>query len=389
MAGSQIDILNSIPGTRLMIWLYDANSVLSSIQGIDQVSRPWGNALYFDNVYLSSGSLTAVPLPCSQAEFSFGEPGYTSAGDALPGMVRVKMKRTGAYSHNLSFPLLISGDTNPLSQAYPILEAFLKNSGSQPLTSSGVYSPDIGVNMICLQDSYQKYPLPYILDTFSISASGIGQAAPIQCSISAKGIGSIFGISSNDSLFQFPNRNPLSAETSYSRDKSAPSSVYSAEEGTARVANIKDCWISIDELDKKVQIINMELNIKQTIDTRATAGFAPNPIRDTGDPFVTDDHIYVSNRTVSGSFSFLASSAIDPATGLRNSRYSPFSTGKTNSLAQNQWSSPIKMGFGPLTFSMPAAYWNPTSHKLSSGSTVYTVNFIARTIDPYGNREII
>jgi len=395
MAGMPLDILNSIPGTRLMVWMSDVGRPLCSLTGIDKTGRPWGNAQNFDSIYFQSSSLVAYPLACMSSKFKFGSTeGYTSAGDAPPGIVRMKMQRMGAYEQNLTFPLLVTDRVNnPLSWVYPIIEGFVKNSRSQPNTADGVYSPDIGINMVCVRDSYQGSSLPYVMEKFSINVSGVGQASPVQCSLGLKGIGSIVfgGMLSDGTMWQFPSRNPLSLATSYSRDRSAPSptTLTMAEVGTARTANIKDCWVSLGGLDNQVQVVNMELNVSQSLDLRSTAGYAPSPIRNTGEPFVTDDHIYMSRRIVQGSFSFLASSAVDPTTGFQNSRFSPFSVTKGATLALNQWSSPITRGFGPLSFSMPAAYWQPSSHDLSSGSTIYTVQFIARTIDPYGNREMI
>lgn len=392
MAGAPLDILNSITGTRLMIWVYDVETVLSNQTGIDYTLRPWGTAEQFDDVYFSSGGLTALPLPCSQSEFKFGSDAYTSTGDALPSVVRVKMQRMGPYEQSLTFPLLVTGEDNPLSQSYPVINNFLKNSRSQPLTAIGTYSPDIGMNMICVQDSFQKNPLPYILDSFSINANGVGQASPVQCSINLKGIGGYLGVLTDGRLFQYPSRNPLDANTSYSSDKSGPdpSVLTEADVGSARVANIKDCWVSLGtSLSNKIQVVNMDLNIKHTLDFRSTSGYTPPPIIGSGGSFITDDHVYMSARMVSGSFTFLASSAIDPNTGDQNTRYSPFYVSKGETLTRDQWSSPMTMNFGPLTFSMPATYWQPSSHRLSSGSTVYTIRFIARTIDPYGNREML
>lgn len=384
MAGMALNILNSIPGTRLLVWVYDVSTMLANTTGIDSTTRPWGTAFSFDEVYLSSAGLTALPMVCSTADFKLGDDGYVSTGDAVPGTVRVKMQRTGAYEQKMSFPLIITDGTNPLAQSYTVINDFLKNSRSGP------HSSDIGINMLCVQDSYQSSPLPYILENFSVSVSGIGQASPIQCSMTLKGIGSVVGAMSNVSALQFPNRNPLSMATSFSRDKDGPSPIplTDAEVGTARLANIKDCWVSLGALSNMVQIVNMDLNIQQTLDFRSTAGFVPTPLLGVGASFMTDDHVFMSSRTVSGSFTFLASSAIDPNTGFQNSMFSPFSVAKGTTLTQAQWSSPITMGFGPLSFSMPATYWQPSSHKLSSGSTIYTIRFVARTIDKYGNREI-
>jgi len=393
MAGMPLDILNSITGTRLMVWVSDVEAPLSNVTGIDKTMRPWGDAKFFDSIYLQSSGVPSYPLPCTKSEFNFGQNGYTSAGDAPPGIVRMKMQRTGSYDRKIDFPLLVTSQENPLATVYPIVEGFLKNSRSQPWTSDGAYSSDIGINMICIGDSYQIRPLPYVMEEFRISANGIGGASPVQCSMSLKGIGSIVfgGMLSDGTMWQFPSRNPLDGTTAYSRDKDSPSptSLTVAEEGTARLANMKDCWVSLGALDNRVQIISMDLSMRQSIDLRSTAGYAPYPISGSGETFVTSDHLYMSGRVVEGSFTFLASSSVDPTTGFQNSRFSPFSVEKGSTLTRDQWSSPISMGFGPLTFSMPATYWQPSNHSLSSGSTVYTIRFSARTIDPYGNREMI
>ncbi len=166
---------------------------------------------------------------------------------------------------------------------------------------------------------------------------------------------------------------------------------------TARVANIKDCSINLDGIvgpaAQDIQIVTMELKVDHGLDLQATSHYANNANPVDGHRFLTADHIYVSQRTVTGSFSFLASSAIIPdaavGSNILRPAYSPFNRTKTgSSLGVQQWATAINMNFGSMNFNLPACYWQPTSHKLSSGSVLYTVRFVARTDDIYGKKEM-
>jgi hypothetical protein len=44
------------------------------------------------------------------------------------------------------------------------------------------------------------------------------------------------------------------------------------------------------------------------------------------------------------------------------------------------------MSFGPLVFNMPAVYWQPVVQEMSTGSSLITINFIARS-DIVGGTE--
>ena len=57
-----------------------------------------------------------------------------------------------------------------------------------------------------------------------------------------------------------------------------------------------------------------------------------------------------------------------------------------SNLSKEQWSSSLYMRFGPLEFDMSAVYWQPTVQEMSTGASLVTVSFLARS-DIMGGTE--
>lgn len=332
--------------------------------------RTWWIAADFDKPVV--GSLYI--LPCDSATFSLGEDLYTGAEDAVPGTMRVKPKRSDRFALNLNFPIILS-DNIQASGAYLELSNFLKSS----------------IKMLSTNTSMQSDMYNSVLNHFNISVDGYGGANPISCTLETWGI---TGQTEKINRWSGFTRSILSysGTTPDLRDKGQ---AYENTSGlgdagdlltvgtttsqyAGRFANIKDCRLSFDGINYS-QIIKMSLDIKQDIVPVATAG--NNADYTSGPPLkLLADRLYVVERKVTGSFTFL-SSGVTQKWGMNPGGIPNSNLTKQYGLAQErQWATPLVMQFSnKMVFEMQAVYWQPHVEELSSGSPLVTVKFIARS----------
>lgn len=302
-------------------------------------------------------------LPCDTVNFKLGDELYKSAEDAVPGAMRVRASRCGSYSYKISFPLLANVGEH-IYQAYSLVNSAVQRANY----------------MLALHTSIQNRYYPCVIENFSISVDGYGGANPVSCQLSVKGISN-----KNTLNTDFTSRSILENQTI--RDKS--NRIFNNKtyfhpdiEGVdpslygGRFANIKDCSMTIGDNSYK-QIVSMQLDISNQIILKSVAKDEPSI------PTIkSSDRVFIVERTVKGSFKFLSSysSEIDlSATLISDQTMSDYSLAERSS-DYPQWASPISMSFGPnMDFSMPAAYWQPRTEDLNTGSPLITIDFIARS----------
>jgi len=332
--------------------------------------RTWWIAADFDKPVITPLHI----LPCDSAKFTLGKDLYTGADDAVPGTMRVKPKRSDYFVLNLEFPIILS-DNKQANDAYPELSIFLKSA----------------IEMLSTNTSMQADMFNSVLKNFSISADGYGGANPINCTLETWGI---TGQTEKINRWSGFTRSILSysGTTPDLRDKGQ---AYENTSGlgdagdlftvgtttsqyAGRFANIKDCRLSFDGLNYS-QIIKMSLDITQDIEPVATAGNSADYVSDPPIKLLAD-RLYVVERKVTGSFTFLASSVthqwgVNPG-GTPNVNF----TEKYGLAQQKQWATPLVMKFSDkMVFEMQAVYWQPHVEELSTGSPLVTVKFIARS----------
>lgn len=308
-------------------------------------------------------------LPCDTAKFTLGDDLYQTADDAVPGTMRVKASRCGAYAFDIAFPIIITDDTD-IIDTYDIIEHFVQNAN----------------HMVVLNTSLQTKDYVCVLNNFSISVDGYNGANPINCQLSAKGLSTADSMNNNfltrsfitDTTRRDKETRILESEAqdgAFQWQYAAPDSIGDAATYGGRVANIKDCAVSLNNSTFQ-QIISMDLSIQHELKLASTAkpeSFNTPTIR-------TADRMFLLERTVKGSFKVLESyttlidiSSLDIA-DANVSRLANHNSG------YHQWASPLMMIFGPdMVFDMPAVYWQPRIEEISTGSPLITINFIARS----------
>lgn len=375
MAGSTLNINSSVAGSRALVEFGAYESLVTLSQNAIQHGgkyittgqtvnpinssrgsiRPWWDVTTFDN------NSTAVPmygLFCERVDFNWGDPLYHKTDDAVPGTRRVRAQRTGGYSYNLSFPLIINNSLS--NNVYDALYNFLSYS---------YYKARIRTS---LQNNY----LNNVLENFSISVDGYGGANPVTCTLKTKGITRNRSITNE----KINPRNIVDASP-FLRDSRGSSIVkgVDSDDYGGRISNIKDCSITFDGKQYS-QIVKMHLEISQNIMLKSN-GLDNDVVILQGKaaPIQTATHLFINKRVVSGSFTFLASSAnaVNPFIDLDlDTAY----VDKSTNVALNnvgQWATFLQMSYGPMTFTMPTIYWQPHVQELSTGSPLVTVDFIA------------
>ena len=329
--------------------------------------RTWWIADDFD--YSSNpASNSFFMLPCDSATFNLGEDLYRNANDAVPGAMRMKAGRCGAYTFKISFPLIISSNSE-INSAYSVVSNVVQKANY----------------MLALNTSLQTRNYSSIVENFTISADGYNGANPVSCQLTTRG------------LSQAPDMNDISSirsiiMTNTRRDKEkrysgnlasqinydAPKNIGAAGTYGGRFVNIKDCIISLNNKELQ-QIVSMELSIQNQLDLASTA---KSEVYSVHTPTIRSaDRVFLTERVVKGSFKILSSyiSSVGDLSALDSSN----ADAKAFSLAsrtKHQWASPLYMNFGAkMIFNMPAVYWQPRIEELSTGSPLITINFIARS----------
>lgn len=308
-------------------------------------------------------------LPCDHATFTLGDDLYKSAEDAVPGTMRVRASRCGAYSFNISFPIIVTNDPY-IKETYSILEDFIQNANY----------------MLSLNTSLQENNYSCILENFSISANGYNGISPINCQLVTKGISSSANMNKKfltrsfltDTTRRDKETRELGNEAydaSFEWPYDAPTATGHANIYGGRFANIKDCAVSLNNSTFQ-QIVSMDLNIQHTLKLASTAKkelFNTPTIK-------SADRIFLIERIIKGSFKVLESyttlvdiSSLD-IVDIEESKLATYNSG------YHQWASPLIMEFGKdMVFDMPAVYWQPKIEEISTGSPLITINFIARS----------
>lgn len=364
---------------------------------------PWVSGNQFDRNYNESNFITADTLkylPATSVNFSMGDPSYIATGDGVPGTSRVRRRCSGSYSFNTQFPVIISDDTWLTTVYSNIIGDFLRNTLNYTTTTNPqprLATIRMATSQQVTQGDLKLYPC--VLEEFNIDATGVGSPGnvpSIKCSMTTRGI---FYDTVNGPVSQvihsFPKDKNLgmSAVSGYTRDgRFLDDKIRNNDPtiGGGRLANIKDCVVILDDT-KKEQVINMRLTIRHKLDMQSHS-IVSNPY---GMDLVNHAHMmYLNQREVSGSFSFLASNTVRgiggaPGFPINTAAKVPIgNTGSASSLRQGQWSSPLFMSFGPLIFNMPAVYWQPIVQEMTTGSSLVTINFLARS-DITGGTEFI
>ncbi len=325
-------------------------------------SRTWWVVEDFD---YSSNPSNFYMLPCDNSTFNLGDDLYKPAEDAVPGTMRLRASRCGSYAFKTSFPLIITNNTE-IKNAYNVVYTAVQKANY----------------MLAMNTSIQNRNYSCIIENFSISVDGYNGANPISCQLTTK------GLSQDSDMNIDPFRRSIITNTTRrdsetrtlgnsigSNTYAPPDIAGSASTYGGRLANIKDCALSLNNIDYQ-QIVSMELSIQNTLELASTAKseiFNVPTIR-------SADRMFMKSRVVKGSFKFLSSYASEMDLA---SMISP--NASNYSLADKagghpQWASPLWMSFGPdMIFDMPAVYWQPRVEDLSTGSPLITVNFIARS----------
>ena len=364
---------------------------------------PCAVAERFDSKYESPATGVGL-LPATSVTFRLGDDAYYTTDDGVPGTTRVRRKCSGSYSFNTSFPLVIS--QGELSSVYDDARAVAtgSNLGRFLRNSPGVNNKQPRLSCITMATSQQVEGVieagmrlyPCVLQEFSVDASGIGSqggAPPISCQMVTRGIlNKYLGSMDYQLKHSFPKyavTDPIlgmTQSTGFSRDGRAEVHVKGQDPTRlgGRLANIKDCVVTLDGV-KYDQVVRMKLQITHQLD------FVPGSrgrVDGNMDLISHAQSVYLSSRVVKGSFSFLASNSMG---GLRNSAGFPVThQGKSTAtgLRSGQWSSPLYMAFGPLIFNMPAVYWQPVVQEMTVGSSLVTIEFLARS-DIVGGTEFL
>lgn len=327
-------------------------------------SRTWWVVDDFDS---SNTPKKTYMLPCENSVFNLGDDLYKVAEDAVPGAARVRASRCGAYSFKTNFPVII---TNPNATTGAISEIAEAYQVVTQLVQKANY-------LATMNTSIQNRYYPCILDSFNISVNGYGGANAINCSLTTK------GISTQPNMDQDPFRRSIITTTTR-RDKEirnisggpisdpAPDIVGDAQSYGGRLATIKDCSLSLNEISYQ-QVVSMDLNIQHELKLASTAAAENNFLTPT---IKSADRIFLTERKVTGKFQFLSSYA----SVMDLSALSPQNPSSNSLEGGSQWASSLQMSFGPdFVFDMPAVYWQPRVEEFSTGSPLITINFIARS----------
>ena len=333
--------------------------------------RTWWSVEDFDMALPSAMYI----LPCEQSTFTLGEELYSAAEDAVPGAMRLKAKRCGHYNFTVDFPLIINNNPD-------LINVYNK-------VNTGV---KWGHSVFAMSTSIQNRFYGCVLKDFSVSVDGYSGANPAKCKID------LWGLSQNINS-DFTRRSITKMDTRRDKDTgriysqplprgsgsffSTPSVTGAdASKYGGRFINIKDCALTFNGVDYQ-QIVKMELKIEHEIKPLAVAKAEDSKV-----PTIRSvDRLFVRERKVTGSFTFLSSylsganfAAMNMRSNTLSELYSLASINAAGDPGPSQWASPLIMHFGHyMSFSMPAVYWQPRQEQLSTGSPLVTINFIARS----------
>lgn len=356
-AGTAPSLTKTYSGSRGHVLMAQGSPLTNTLETYHSTARrkmAWGTGADFDSTKFLvqpmtiSGLPTSVsqaPLVCEDMTFTAGTEFRKAVGDNYLPAFRVRETSIGSYKAQIQAPLLITPDAD-IQAGYKLLNHFVCNGlGVQQTATEDSYASRIG-----LKTSIYDYWLLYVLNDFSINASGVGGLQPINFSLNMEGILP----STYPFATQVPNRYAVTSTTNYVYDGQIDVTGTALESG-GRLANIKDCIVRQSIYGLIDQVVDISLQIKQTVKLKSTskpedAGWIPRHA----------DHMYVGSRAVTGSITHLGAIGINSGS--------------------NEGAGLLNLTIGPFLFIMPNAFWTNTVTKLSTGVPVSVINFIAKGI---------